>query len=206
MLILVSCGTSGGTTALTSVCSFVSAVDANELSTVPWTRAFSSLALTVDFSHSQWTSSNFSFSFSLWLLSGRKKRSPNSTESDHFLSFSEPLLGLLLQHPPVPDPLVVHHPEPDAVRQSFVFHHASACSSSSDRHISRTNTSSATTENHCRVRQYHSLCSCGCAALRSARVTTARCPGVTTLSCTAVRCDSGPNSNKESDAQDPQDP
>jgi len=136
----VSCGTFGGTTILTSVCSFAS-IDANELGTAPWTRAPPSLAFT-DTVSSRGLCHLLVF---CPLASFTQKRSPSFNESVHFLSHSLHLLGLLLQHPSVlliSDPPVVHHPELDAVCQSFISHHASAYFLSSDHHIScsRTNT------------------------------------------------------------------
>ena len=145
MQILLSCGTSSSTTILTFVCSFVSAVDANELST--WTRAPPSLVFTGSLYH---------LLILCFLASFTQKRSPYFNEQVQFLSFSEPLLGLLLQHPSVPDPPVVHH--------------ASPCSSSSGRHISCSRTAPLPLRINCRVQQY-SLCSCGSAACVS------RCPG-----------------------------
>ena len=84
--ILVSCGTSGGTTFLTFVCSFVS-TDANELSTAPhWTRAPSSLIL---------------------------RSTASSRGLCHLLTLSSlPLPGPLLQHPSVlltSNPHVIYH-------------------------------------------------------------------------------------------------
>ena len=127
MQILVSCGTSSGTssgtTVLTFICSFVLAVGAKELSTVPWTRAPSSHGLSHLLVHCS-------------LASSVQKRTPNFNDSVQFLYCSLALLGLLLQHRSVPDPLVIHHP---------------------DRHISLHEHYSAATET-----EYTSLCSCGC--------------------------------------------
>jgi len=92
-------------------CSFVSAV-ANELGTAPRTRAPSTLLLCCAG------------------VPARASNSPSTRLLLHLLlhrhrgrrSLSEPLEGLLVQHPSVLDPYVVRHP--------------SACSSSSDGHIS----------------------------------------------------------------------
>ena len=121
---------SGDTTTLTSVFSvlitvclffvsaFVSTV-VDELSTAPWTRATSSLFLT---------------------------NTVSSRGLCHLLTLCfPPIVRLLLQHlsvllisnPPTGSSVsqgvksfaVIHHPEPDPVCQSVVFHHPSTCSS-----------------------------------------------------------------------------
>ena len=170
--ILVSCGTSGGTTILTFICSFVS-VEANDLSTAPWARAPSSLALT-----------DTIFSRCLChllvlcsLASFMYKRPPNFNESVHFLSCSQPLQELLLEHPSVlliSDPPVVHHTELRAVCQSFISHHASARSSSSDHHISCSRTNTAPLPLKVKIafvneRYQLSRARAGCAVLRTSR-------------------------------------
>ena len=92
-----------GTTTLTFSCSFVLVDFANELSTAlrlraPFVLCFASVPAR-GLCHTLVFSSTWRFCFSRYFASFMKKRSSNFTES------VQPLLGLLLQHPSVPDPL-----------------------------------------------------------------------------------------------------